>query len=256
MTHQQVIHQQFSLQAVPFSEARSMSDTDAIDLLIAASCAKDSHHSLDVACGPGMVALAFARVVKHAVGLDTTPAMVARAKVLQQRHSCSNVEWVLGDAANLPFPDRSFDVVTCRFAFHHMLDAAVALQEMIRVARAGAMIVVCDGVASSDPAKAEAFNAFERMRDPSTVRFRTADELRILFIEAGLKVASEQSYRVPAELKGLLQTSFPKPEDVGTLREIMIASAGDDALALGTRIDGDRILFSYPAMILAARREA
>src|SRR5436190_3545578 len=254
MSHRDLIHQQFSLQAVPFSEARSMSDAEAIDLLIAASGAQAHHRSLDVACGPGMVALQFAKIVQRAVGLDTTQAMLDRAKVLQQRQLCSNVEWVLGEAANLPFPDASFDVVTCRFAFHHMLQPSAALHEMIRVARPGAMIVICDGVASSLTAKADAFNAFERMRDPSTVRFLTADELRSLLSQQGLTIVSERSYRVPAELEGLLRTSFPRPEDVPTLRGIMIASAHDDELGLATKADGDRVLFSYPALILSARR--
>jgi ubiquinone/menaquinone biosynthesis C-methylase UbiE len=256
MSHQDRIHEQFSLQAVPFSEAPSMADADAIDLLIEASRAQSKHRSLDVACGPGMVALAFAKVVRWAVGLDTTQAMLDRAKVLQARQSCGNVEWVLGEAAKLPFPDASFDIVTCRFAFHHMLHPLGALQEMIRVARPGATIVICDAVASPDVRKAEAFNAFERMRDPSTVRFRTADELRTLLRSPGLTVVRERSYRVAAELEGLLRTSFPRPEDVPTLRAIMLASVHDDGLGLATKAKGERILFSYPALILAARLEA
>ena len=230
-----------------------MTDADAIDLLIEASGAQARHRSLDVACGPGMVALNFAKVVQHAVGLDTTPAMLNRAKVLQERQSCENIEWVLGEATDLPFPDASFDIITCRFAFHHMLYPEIALREMIRVAPPGGTIVICDGVASPEANKADAFNGFERMRDPSTVRFLTADELRSLLSDAGLKTVSERSYRVGAELEGLLRTSFPRPEDVPTLREMMIASVAEDSLGLATRADGERILFSYPALILAAR---
>jgi SAM-dependent methyltransferase len=255
MSHDDLIHQQFSLQAVPFSEARGMSDAEAIDLLIGAAAARAEHRSLDVACGPGLVALQFAKVVQQAVGLDTTQAMLDRAKVLQERQSASNVEWVLGQADELPFPDASFDIVTCRFAFHHMLNPAAALQEMIRVARPGGTVVICDGIASADKAKADAFNGFERMRDPSTVRFLTADELRALLSEAGMNTVSERSYGVAAELEGLLRTSFPRPEDVPTLRETIIASISDDRLGLATRADGDRILFSYPALILASRLE-
>jgi methyltransferase family protein len=45
------------------------------------------------------------------------------AEVLQQRQSCSNVEWVLGEAASLPFPDASFDIVN-RFAFQAAIEIA------------------------------------------------------------------------------------------------------------------------------------
>ena len=110
MSHQDVIHDQFSRQAVPFSEARSMADADAIQLLIDAARAAPGQRSLDVACGPGLVALAFAGVVREAVGLDTTPAMLDRARVLQSQRGIANVVWVLGEAGRLPFPDASFDM--------------------------------------------------------------------------------------------------------------------------------------------------
>lgn len=251
MAHQDLIHDQFSRQAVPFSKARSMADADAIQLLIEAAHAAPGQRSLDVACGPGLVVLAFAGVVREAIGLDTTPAMLERARVLQTRRGVVNVQWVLGEASRLPFPDASFDIITCRFAFHHMLEPVATLNEMKRVVRSGGRIVVCDAVASDDPAKARAFNDFERMRDPSTVRFLTADELRTLFAECGLPIESERSYRVPSELEALLKTSFPAPEDLPRLRETVAASLSDDGLGMATRCDGDRILLSYPALILS-----
>ena len=252
MSHQDVIHDQFSRQAVPFSEASSMADADAIQLLIDAAQAAPGQRSLDVACGPGLVALAFAGVVRQAVGLDTTQAMLDRARVLQVQRGIANVAWVSGEGDQLPFPDGSFDAVTCRFAFHHMLDPAAVLSEMKRAAKPGGRIVVCDGVASDDPSKAQAFNDFERMRDPSTVRFLTAGELHSLFAQAGLQIEAERTYRVPAELEALLKTSFPAPADLATLRDIAAASVADDRLGMTSRRDGDRILLSYPALILSA----
>ena len=254
MSHQDVIHDQFSRQAVPFSEARSMADADAIQLLIDAAQAAPGQRSLVVACGPGLVALAFAGVVREAVGLDTTQAMLDRARVLQVQRGIANVAWVSGEADKLPFPDGSFDAVTCRFAFHHMLDPAAVLSEMKRAAKPGGRIVVCDGVASDDPSKAQAFNDFERMRDPSTVRFLTAGELHSLFAQAGFQIETERTYRVPAELEALLKTSFPAAEDIPRLRETVVASLSDDRLGMATRRDGDRILLSYPALILSATR--
>jgi ubiquinone/menaquinone biosynthesis C-methylase UbiE len=253
-SHGNRVQEQFTRQAVPFSKASSMADADAIQLMLDAAKAGPDHRSLDVACGPGLVVLAFARVVASAVGLDTTMAMLDRAKLLQQRQSSLNVEWIHGDIYQVPFPDRSFDIVTCRFAFHHLIHPGNAIAEMVRVIRPGGRIVLCDGVASDDHRKAAAFNAFERMRDPSTVRFLTAGELRELFAEAGLSVELEQTYTVPAELEGLLRVSFPKALDVATLRETMLASIMDDALGLFTRIDGGRIVFGYPSMILSAVR--
>jgi ubiquinone/menaquinone biosynthesis C-methylase UbiE len=253
MSHQDIIRDQFSRQAVPFSEARSMTDSNAIKLLIDAAQAGPEHRSLDVACGPGMVVLAFAGVVREAVGLDTTQAMLDRARVLQQQQSRGNAAWVLGDAGALPFPDAHFDIVTCRFAIHHMTHPTEALAEMVRVTRPGGRMVICDGTASDDPVKADAFNQFERLRDPSTVRFLTTTQLRDLVTKTGLKIESGRSYRVPGELKGLMRTSFPAPADIQKVRDLLAASVVGDALGLATKADRDRIIFSYPALILGAQ---
>jgi SAM-dependent methyltransferase len=102
MDHQKTIHDQFTRQAVVFSSAPSMADPEAIRLLIEAGRATGTHRSLDVACGPGLVALAFASVVRSAVGLDTTQAMLDRARELQHQQKVANTEWVLGEAYALP----------------------------------------------------------------------------------------------------------------------------------------------------------
>ena len=254
MRHRDTIRDQFSRQAIPFSEARSMADGDAIQLLVEAAKADAAGRSLDVACGPGMVALAFAQVVDFAVGLDAVEAMLDRARVLQTRQFCHNITWVLGEAAELPFSDASFDIATCRFAIHHMLDPSITLREMTRILRPRGRIVICGAVASDDPARATALNAFEKMRDSSTVRFLPLAELRSLLTDSGFQIESERKYRVPVEFEDLMLRSFPSQGDVPRLRDMIVSSADGDTLGLATRIDDERIRFSYPAVILAAQK--
>src|SRR5262245_34952503 len=59
-----------------------------LDLLVGAS---RSDNSLDVACGPGVVACHFASVVKTATGIDITPAMIEKAKSLEKSRGLNNV---------------------------------------------------------------------------------------------------------------------------------------------------------------------
>src|SRR6266496_3702572 len=110
-THQQSILDQFTRQAIPFSTAPSIKDEMALNLLIDASGAGPDDTVLDVACGGGIVVCGFARVVKHATGIDLTPAMLERARKLQQEKGLTNVSWKLGDVLPLPFPDASFSIV-------------------------------------------------------------------------------------------------------------------------------------------------
>ncbi len=88
---------------------------------------------LDVACGPGLVVGAFARVVRHASGIDLTPAMIDKAREHAAALGLGNVDWHVGNVAALPFADRSFSLVVSRFAFHHFVDPLGVLREMVRV---------------------------------------------------------------------------------------------------------------------------
>jgi SAM-dependent methyltransferase len=250
-THRERILDQFTRQAVPFSTAPGIKDARSLELLVEASGAGPDDTVLDVACGPGLVVAAFARVLRHATGIDVTPAMLARARELTAGRG--NVTFDHGDVLSLPYPDASFSIVVSRFAFHHFGDPAAVLREMRRVCGPDGRVVVCDLTASDDPAKAAAFHRIEMLRDPSHVRALTLGELAALFDEAGLPVPSATFYRLPFELEGLISRSFPRPEDVETIRAAYTASADDDALGLDTHRVGTEIRASYRVAILASR---
>ena len=249
-THRERILDQFTRQAMPFSTAPGIKDERALELLVEASGAGPTDSVLDVACGPGLVVAAFARVAAHATGIDVTPAMLARAR--QVTTGLTNVTFDQGDVLPLPYPDASFSVVVSRFAFHHFPDPPAVIAEMRRVCRPGGRVVVCDLTASDDPAKAAAFHRIEMLRDPSHVRALTLADLEGLFTGAGLPPPAATFYHLPFELEGLLSRSFPRPEDVTVIRAAYVASAEDDALGLGTRRVGEEIRAAYPVVILAA----
>src|SRR2546425_3742123 len=77
--HRDLIVEQFTKQAVPFSTAPGVRDEEALRLLVDFAGAGPDDTVLDVACGPGLVVCALAAVVRHATGIDVTPAMIERA---------------------------------------------------------------------------------------------------------------------------------------------------------------------------------
>ena len=101
---------------------------------------------LDVACGPGNFTRSFARTVGEAglvVGIDLSETMLARA--VRDTHAAAlddRVAYVRGDAAELPFLDRSFDAVCCFAAFHLFADPMRALDRMTEVLTAGGRIAL------------------------------------------------------------------------------------------------------------------
>src|SRR5919204_2864419 len=110
--HSELILDQFTRQAVPFSTAPSIKDEQALNLVVEFAGTTANDTVLDVACGPGLLLLAFARVARRAVGIDLTPAMLDRARVLQREKGLTNLDWVRGDGLVMPFPDGAFSMVT------------------------------------------------------------------------------------------------------------------------------------------------
>ena len=252
--HQDVILDQFTRQATPFSTSKAIASDEALQLLIDWSGAGAKDTVLDVGCGGGLVVCAFARVVQYATGLDITPAMLEHARTLATQKELTNVSWHQGDVLPLPFADASFTLVTSRFAFHHFVDPLSVLKEMRRVCAPGGRVLVADTDASADPVKAAAFNRMEKLRDPSHTRAMPAAELEDLFRQAGLSEPRMTSYELRDELENLLKRSFPNPGDADTIRELFAASLTDDRLGIPLRREGEVIHYAYPVAVLVADR--
>jgi ubiquinone/menaquinone biosynthesis C-methylase UbiE len=252
--HQERILDQFTRQAMPFSTANAITDANALRMIVAAGAPRPRDTVLDVACGGGIIVCAFAPEVKHATGIDMTPAMLDRARQLAAEKAVANVSWDQGDVGSLPYADGTFDIVVTRFSMHHFLDPIAALREMVRVCAPGGRVVVVDMYASDDPAKAAEWNRAEKLRDPSHVRCLTLPELKGMFGAVGLPAPQASYYELRDELRNLLRRSFPNPGDDAKIIEMFAASAEDDRLGIPVQRDGDRINYAYRVAILAARR--
>lgn len=102
---------------------------------------------LDVGCGPGDDIREIARTIGsggRAVGVDCDYQMIAEAWRRQDAVPPENVEFRLADAHALPFADGTFDACRGDRVFQHLTDPALALREMMRVARSGASLVVSE----------------------------------------------------------------------------------------------------------------
>lgn len=255
-SHRDLIVDQFTRQATPFSTAKTIASEEALRQLVEACGAGPADSVLDVACGGGLVVCAFAQVVRRAEGIDITPAMLERARALAAEKRLTNTHWRQGDVLPLPYPDGSFTIVTSRFTFHHFPDPLAVLREMTRVCAPGGRIAVVDTDASADPAKAAEFNRMEVLRDPSHVRAMPAAELIGLFRAAGLPTPRQKPYELRDELENLLRRSFPNPGDDDKIRALFRASATDGRLGIPIRMEGERIHYAYPVVILVTERPA
>ncbi len=250
MKHSESILDQFTRQAAQFAQSPTARSEDIQERILRMAHAAPVHEALDVACGPGLLACALARVVCHATGIDLTPAMLEQARKTQQEQGLANISWDQGDVTALPYPAARFDIVTCRFAFHHFPDPLAVLREMRRVCRPAGRIVVADSAPAAH--KADAFNAMEKLRDPSHTRALPVENLQSLFAAAGLPHPEAEHTRLALDLDSFLARSYPREGDEARIRALFDRALDDDFLNVEPRRENGKIHFSVPVAIVAA----
>jgi ubiquinone/menaquinone biosynthesis C-methylase UbiE len=152
--------------------------------LLSAAALQPGERVLDVACGTGVITRFAAERVGSSgkvVGIDVAPDMieVARAAAAPSEPA---IDWREGDAASLPFPDGSFDVVLSQMGLMLFPDKPAALAEMRRVLVAGGRValntpgainrrleILAEGLARHVDANLAGFvHAIFSMSDPAT----------------------------------------------------------------------------------------
>jgi SAM-dependent methyltransferase len=96
---------------------------------------------LDVACGTGNAALVAAGKGANVTGLDLTPELFDRARE-RAAETGVEVQWVEGDAEDLPYDDASFDRVLSAIGIQFAPRHEVVAKELARVCRPGGLIVL------------------------------------------------------------------------------------------------------------------
>jgi ubiquinone/menaquinone biosynthesis C-methylase UbiE len=229
------------------------SDQQAMRLLTEMAALTTEDRVLDVCCGTGIVACAFAPTAKHVTGIDLTPAMIAQAEQLQERKQLKNVSWQVGDVERLPMADDTFSIVVCRYALHHLLEPARVLGEMARVCEPGGRVVVAD-VFTKSVEQGVAYDRVEKLRDPSHVRALRLDEITAMFQAAELQITGTEFYRLAVGLEPCLQASATVHGAAEEVRQLLTADIGKDATGMSPQWAGDALQFSFPVVVVAARK--
>lgn len=101
---------------------------------------------LDIGCGPGTITLGLARQVApgQTIGVDRAGEPLIAACSAAAEQGVTNVAFTVGDAYQLDFPDKSFDVAHAHQVLQHLTDPIAALKEMRRVCRSGGYVAARD----------------------------------------------------------------------------------------------------------------
>uniref|UniRef100_A0A2P2IPP6 2-phytyl-1 4-beta-naphthoquinone methyltransferaseic EC 2.1.1.n12 Demethylphylloquinone methyltransferase Menaquinone biosynthesis methyltransferase ubiE-like protein n=1 Tax=Rhizophora mucronata TaxID=61149 RepID=A0A2P2IPP6_RHIMU len=180
---------------------------------------------LDLCCGSGDLAFLLSEKIGangKVAGLDFSKEQLSIASSRQKllRKSCyKNIEWVGGDATDLPYPDCYFDAITMGYGLRNLVDKRKAVEETLRVLKPGAKLSVLDFNKSTQPSVilfqewmidnvvvpvASAYGlAKEYQYLKSSIReFLTGKELEELALEAGFSTAKH--YEIGGGLMGNL----------------------------------------------------
>ena len=118
---------------------------------------------LDVAGGTGDIAYRFLKRAGqgHATVLDLTEEMLVEGrKRAEASQMVDQLDWSVGDAMALPFPDNSFDVYTISFGIRNVTRPQDALNEAFRVLRSGGRLMVLEFSQIPNPAMQWAYDRY------------------------------------------------------------------------------------------------
>lgn len=252
--HKDVVREEFTRQADDYAVAPMITDAQHIEQLIRMVKPPADARVLEVATGPGHVAMAFAKLAREVVGVDLTEAPLRIAQRMRSERALGNVTFRTADAEHLPFRDGEFDVVLCRFAFHHFERPAVVISEMSRVCRTGGTVAVEDLTSSEHPERAEYYNHFERLRDPSHTRALPLTELVRIMSSAGLELVRFESSAIRNPVEPWLKSAQTPPDRAAEARAMIERDLEQDLSgARPFRVNGE-LFFTHRAAIVVVRK--
>ncbi|GAB4280289.1 MAG: class I SAM-dependent methyltransferase [Candidatus Promineifilaceae bacterium] len=185
MSDKSEIQTQFGQNAADYVHSTPHRKGASLERLLALVQPKPHWQVLDIATAVGFTAWTFAPHVAHVYATDITPEMLTLAQQEAVTRGLTNHTIQYADAENLPYPDNTFHLVTCRIAPHHFADIPRFVQEAVRVLKPKGLLAVVDNVVPEGSA-GDYVNAFEKLRDPSHLCCFSVNGWLETFAQAGL----------------------------------------------------------------------
>lgn len=242
----------FTQQADSYAANKPAMDRVSYEWMLKLSRVQPSDRVLDVATGPGFIALLFAERAYQVMGVDLTRALLEKAKGFKRARALANVNFLEGDVESLPFAEGTFDLVTCHKAFHHFPRPEQVLRELHRVLKKGGRLVLGDTLSSEDPKKSELHNRLERMRDSSHVKMYPLSQLRVMIERAGFQIEDVAEFNDERDFDSWMKIITPPEEIIEKIRRAMLDSVAEDRTGQRLRVEDGRLYYTRSAAVVAA----
>jgi len=249
-----LVQKKFGEAAADYAASTVHAKGESLARLVALVQPQPSWRVLDVATGAGHTALAFAPLVSKVTASDITDQMLAEAKRLAGERGLGNVKTARAKAEDLPFPDMSFDLVTCRLAAHHFDKPRAFVAEAFRVLLPGGILALVDNISPDEHKLARAYNDFEKLRDPSHGRCLGLAEWTTLLADTGFTVEYREHMDQPIEFAPWTARMRCDAPTVARLKGLL----GEEPLRsfLRPREGDGGLVFTLQEAIIVARKPA
>jgi ubiquinone/menaquinone biosynthesis C-methylase UbiE len=252
--HKATVREEFTRQANAYASAPIITDAERLARLVHAIEPRPNDRALEIATGPGYVAMALAERCSEVVGLDLTAAPIAIAQRMSGERGLANVRFEVGEADDLPYADGEFDIVVCRFAFHHFLNPEAILAQMCRVCRTGGTVAVEDLFANENRERASCCNRIEQLRDTSHTRALALSELVAMMGRAGLEVEHFHSERLTTDIEGWLASAQTPVDRAAEVRRLIEADMREELSGMRPFARGGAIHFIQRTAAIVCRK--
>lgn len=205
------------------------------------------HSVLEVGAGTGNFLRHFQAVAERLVAVDVTDGML---DVARREHPA--IVPVMADGRRLPFPSRSFDLVTSAQALHHVHQPMPFLREMRRVVKPSGSVLIVDQVATERYEEIAFRDQLEVLRDPSHAVSRAPSAFTIMVQAAGMSIVDQRIVTSESRFSQWMWPGEFPAERIDAVREF-IERFGHET-GMQWRREGDDWVYTRQRIMLLARR--
>ncbi len=252
---QQAAQEQFARQSQRYGRSHILADVSDVSSALEKIALPEKARVLDVATGGGHTGLHLASLGHQVTLADLAQPMLDRALELAAERGLT-VETRQHSAEVLPYPDHSFDLVTCRVAPHHFSSPEDFITETARVLQSGGYFLLIDGSIPDDEPEAEEWlHKVEKLRDPSHHRFLTPSAWTRLCEKHGLTVKSAelQPMKQP-DLEWYFETAATSAGNRLAVRELITNAPESARRAFSLAQEEGKTIWWWPRLTLIAQR--
>jgi ubiquinone/menaquinone biosynthesis C-methylase UbiE len=248
------IQNNFGIAAADYVTSKVHASGQDLAWAVEVSTLTGTERVLDIATGGGHTAFALAPYAAEVVALDITPQMLVVARQAATERGLSNISFIEGDAAQLPAPDASFDLVACRQAAHHFPHIRQSVQEWARVLKPSGKIILVDSVSPEEP-DADAFlEEVEILRDPSHVRSQRISQWTALLQEAGFIITITRSSGIVLEIADWTRRMRTPAASIARIEHLLRTASPAIRELLHIEEQNSLLSFTLPIALIAATR--